>query len=253
MKKKKNKPSIIYSTKGLVIKNLTKSFNNKPIVRNINIDISRGEVVGLLGPNGAGKTTCFFLIMGLISPDYGTIKLNNQEITNYPVHLRSESGLGYLPQESSIFKGMTVEENIKSVLEIVEKDVEKRELILEDLLAEFSISHLRLASSITLSGGERRRVEIARALAAQPSFLLLDEPYAGIDPISVSEISDLITQIKEKNVGVLVTDHNVRDTLEIVDRAYIIHSGKILKAGDPREVAGDKNVKQVYLGNKFKL
>ena len=191
--------------------------------------------------------------MGLISPDYGTIKLNGQNITNLPVHLRAKSGLGYLPQESSIFRGMTVEQNILAVLELVERDIDKRQIFLDNLLAEFSISHLRRASAITLSGGERRRVEIARALASQPSFLLLDEPLAGIDPISISEISDLVRQVKERNVGVLVTDHNVRDTLEIVDRAYIIHNGIILKNGRPKEIIIDKNVKQVYLGNKFKF
>tara|TARA_B100001121_G_C18512721_1_gene537458 strand:- start:271 stop:846 length:576 start_codon:yes stop_codon:yes gene_type:complete len=191
--------------------------------------------------------------MGLISADYGVIKINGDDITNLPVHLRARTGLGYLPQESSIFRGMTVEKNIMSILELVEKDNEKRHLMLDSLLAEFSISHLRRASAITLSGGERRRVEIARALSSQPSFLLLDEPLAGIDPISISEISDLIMQVKERNVGVLVTDHNVRDTLDIVDRAYIIHNGIILKDGKPKDIIQDKNVKQVYLGNKFKF
>ena len=246
-------PKLIFKNKGLEVSNLGKSFKNKPIVRGINLNITRGEIVGLLGPNGAGKTTSFYLIMGLVSPDYGTIKLNGENITDLPVHLRAKSGLGYLPQEASIFRGMSVEQNILAILELVEKDNDKRHIFLDNLLAEFSISHLRRASAITLSGGERRRVEIARALASQPSFLLLDEPLAGIDPISITEISDLVKQVKDRNVGVLVTDHNVRDTLEIVDRAYIIHNGLILKDGKPKEIIKDSNVKQVYLGNKFKF
>ena len=246
-------PKLVFKNKGLEVSNIGKSFKNKPIVRGVSLNITRGEIVGLLGPNGAGKTTSFYIIMGLISADYGVIKINGDDITNLPVHLRARTGLGYLPQESSIFRGMTVEKNIMSILELVEKDNEKRHLMLDSLLAEFSISHLRRASAITLSGGERRRVEIARALSSQPSFLLLDEPLAGIDPISISEISDLIIQVKERNVGVLVTDHNVRDTLDIVDRAYIIHNGLILKDGKPKDIIQDKNVKQVYLGNKFKF
>mgnify|MGYP001271278183 FL=1 len=249
----KKKPKIIVTNDGLIIKNLSKSIKNKPIIRNINLNINRGEIVGLLGPNGAGKTTCFYIIMGLISADIGIIKLNGSDISNFPVYLRAQNGLGYLPQESSIFRGMTVEQNIKSVLEINESNTDKVKLMLDDLLAEFSISHLRRAEAISLSGGEKRRVEIARALASQPSFLLLDEPLAGIDPISITEIGELISQVKEKNVGVLVTDHNVRDTLGLVDRAYIIHNGEIIKTGTPQEITQDKNVKQVYLGSKFKL
>ena len=249
----KNRPKIIVSNKGLYLKKLGKIIKNRRILRDISLKVNRGEIVGLLGPNGAGKTTCFYIIMGLLSADYGSIHLNGINITDLPVYMRSKNGLGYLPQESSIFKGMTVEQNIKSVLQIVEKDSEKIELMLDDLLAEFSISHLRKASAITLSGGERRRVEIARALASQPSFLLLDEPLAGIDPISISEVSELVSQVKEKNVGVLVTDHNVRDTLNIVERAYIIHNGEIMKSGTPKEIAQDKNVKQVYLGSKFRF
>ena len=249
----KKNPRIVVANDGLLIKNLSKSIKNKPIIRNISLNINRGEIVGLLGPNGAGKTTCFYIIMGLISADLGTVKLNGSDITNFPVYLRAQNGLGYLPQESSIFRGMTVEQNIRSVLEINESNSEKIKLMLDDLLAEFSISHLRRAESISLSGGERRRVEIARALASQPSFLLLDEPLAGIDPISISEIGELVSQVKEKNVGVLVTDHNVRDTLNLVDRAYIIHNGEIIKTGTPQEITQDKNVKQVYLGSKFKL
>ena len=247
------KPKIIISNKGLSVKKLGKMFKNRPILRDISIKVKKGEIVGLLGPNGAGKTTCFYIIMGLISADYGSIHLNGTEITNFPVYLRAKSGLGYLPQESSIFRGMTVEQNIRSVLQVIENDRDKIELMLDDLLAEFSISHLRRASAITLSGGERRRVEIARALASQPSFLLLDEPLAGIDPVSVSEVSELVRQVKEKNVGVLVTDHNVRDTLNIVERAYIIHNGEIMKSGKPKEITQDKNVRQVYLGANFNL
>ena len=247
------KPKIVISNNGLYLKKLGKIIKNRRILRDISLQVNRGEIVGLLGPNGAGKTTCFYIIMGLLSADYGTIYLNGNNITDLPVYMRSKNGLGYLPQESSIFRGMTVEQNIKSVLQVVENESEKIELMLNDLLAEFSISHLRKASAITLSGGERRRVEIARALASQPSFLLLDEPLAGIDPISISEVSELVIQVKEKNVGVLVTDHNVRDTLNIVDKAYIIHNGEIMKSGAPKEIAQDKNVRQVYLGSKFRF
>ena len=249
----KPRPKIVISNKGLSIKKLGKIINNRPILRDISLQVNKGEIVGLLGPNGAGKTTCFYIIMGLFDADLGTINLNGKDITNLPVYLRAKSGLGYLPQESSIFRGMTVEQNIKAILEVVENDQEKRAIILEDLLNEFSINHLRRANAITLSGGERRRLEIARALASQPSFLLLDEPLAGVDPISISEIADLISQVKEKNVGLLITDHNVRDTLNIVDRAYIIHNGKIIKDGNPKEITRDKDVKQVYLGQKFKF
>lgn len=248
-----NKPKMVISNKGLETQGISKSFKKRPILRNVNMKVTKGETVGLLGPNGAGKTTFFYIIMGLISPDYGTVKLNNSDITNLPVHLRASAGIGYLPQETSIFRGMTVEQNIKAILEVVEENEEVRDIILEDLLNEFSISHLRRADAITLSGGERRRVEIARALASQPSFLLLDEPLAGVDPISISEIADLINQVKNRNVGLLITDHNVRDTLGIVDRAYIIHNGKIIKEGIPKEITRDKAVKQVYLGQKFKF
>ena len=254
MKSKRKKiPSVIFENKGLEILNLGKRFKNRPILRGINLNVKKGEIVGLLGPNGAGKTTCFYSIMGLIDPDFGKIKLNGTNITDYPVHLRAKIGLGYLPQEISIFKGMTVEQNIISVLETVEKDREKIKAILEEILIEFSVSHLRKVSATTLSGGERRRVEIARALASQPSFLLLDEPLAGIDPIAISEINDLISQVKSKKVGILITDHNVRDTLKIVDKAYIMHDGKILKSGSPKEIIQDNIVRQVYLGKKFRF
>ena len=251
MKSKRKKiPSVIFENKGLEILNLGKRFKNRPILRGINLNVKKGEIVGLLGPNGAGKTTCFYSIMGLIDPDFGKIKLNGTNITDYPVHLRAKIGLGYLPQEISIFKGMTVEQNITSVLETVEKDREKIKAILEEILIEFSVSHLRKVSATTLSGGERRRVEIARALASQPSFLLLDEPLAGI---AISEINDLISQVKSKKVGILITDHNVRDTLKIVDKAYIMHDGKILKSGSPKEIIQDNIVRQVYLGKKFRF
>ena len=234
-------------------KNISLAYGKRLILDNISFKIQAGTIFGMLGPNGVGKSTIFNIITGIISPKNGRIFINGKDATDYPVYLRAKSGLGYLPQESSIFRGMTVEQNIRSVLQIIEKETNKIELMLDDLLAEFSISHLRRAESLTLSGGERRRVEIARALACQPSFLLLDEPLAGIDPISISEISELVTQVKEKNVGVLVTDHNVRDTLNIVERAYIIHNGEILKSGTPKEIALDKNVKQVYLGSKFRF
>jgi lipopolysaccharide export system ATP-binding protein len=252
LKESKN-PKIIVSNKGLYVKKLGKIIKNRRILRDISLQVNRGEIAGLLGPNGAGKTSCFYIIMGLLSADYGAVYLNGNEITNLPVYLRAKNGLGYLPQESSIFRGMTVEQNIRSVLQVVEENIDKVELMLDDLLAEFSISHLRKASAVTLSGGERRRVEIARALASQPSFLLLDEPLAGIDPISISEVSELIIQVKEKNVGVLITDHNVRDTLNIVEKAYIIHNGEIIRSGSPKDIAQDKNVRQVYLGSKFRF
>ena len=252
-KTNKKKPTIIYESKGLEVSNLGKRYKNRPILRGINLQVKKGEIVGLLGPNGAGKTTCFYSIMGLINPDYGKIKFNGVDITNYPVHLRAKMGLGYLPQETSIFRGMSVEQNIVSVLETVEKDKEKIKTILEETLIEFSVSHLRRVPAITLSGGERRRVEIARALASQPSFILLDEPLAGIDPIAVSEINNLVLQIKQKKVGILITDHNVRDTLKVVDTAFIIHDGKILKSGTPKEIVNDSAVKQVYLGKKFRI
>ena len=253
MKKIKNKPSVIFENKGLEVSNLGKRFKNRPILRDINLKVRKGEIVGLLGPNGAGKTTCFYSIMGLLNLDYGKIRLNGVNITNFPVHLRAKIGLGYLPQETSIFKGMTVEQNILSILETVEKDKDRIKSILEESLIEFSLSHLRRVPAITLSGGERRRVEIARALASQPSFLLLDEPLAGIDPIAISEVTDLVLQVKEKKVGILITDHNVRDTLKIVDKAYIIHNGNIIKSGKPKEVVLDKSVRKVYLGDGFKF
>ena len=233
--------------------NLGKRFKKRPVVRGASITIQRGEVVGLLGPNGAGKTTCFYMITGLIAPDYGTVSLDGQDITDLPMYRRARLGVGYLPQEASIFRGLTVEANIRGVLEVVDKSQERREAILEDLLAEFSITHLRRTPALALSGGERRRVEIARALASGPHFVLLDEPFAGIDPIAVGDIRDLVAHLKDRGIGVLITDHNVREALDIIDRAYIIHDGMILMEGKPSDIVGNEDVRRVYLGQEFRL
>jgi len=238
---------------GLVANNLGKQFDKRPVVRGVSITIQRGEVIGLLGANGAGKTTCFYMITGLIQPDYGTITLDGHDLTDLPMYRRARIGIGYLPQEASIFQGLTVENNILAILEMVEKSKERREVVLEALLAEFSISHLRRTPSLALSGGERRRVEIARALASRPHFILLDEPLAGIDPIAVSDIRDLISHLKDRGIGVLITDHNVRDTLGIIDRAYIIHDGMVLLEGSPSDIVGNEEVRRVYLGDRFNL
>jgi len=244
---------LIINNKGLEINSIGKSFNKRPIVRGVSLKIQKGEAIGLLGPNGAGKTTCFYMISGLISPDYGKILLDGKNITNLPIYKRSKAGIGYLPQEISIFRGMTVEQNIQSILSLNIPDRTEREINLEELLAEFSLTHLRRTSSLSLSGGERRKVEIARALASQPSFILLDEPLAGIDPIAIEEIRELIKHIKDRGVGVLITDHNVKETLELIDRAYIIHEGKVLMTGTPNEIISDANVRKVYLGDKFNI
>ena len=246
-------PKLIIKNDGLDVTNLGKSFSKKPVVRSVSLKIQRGEAVGLLGPNGAGKTTCFYMICGLIMPDYGKILLNNKDITDTPIYKRAKAGIGYLPQEISIFRGMTVEQNIRAILALNITDSREREIHLEELLAEFSLTHLRRASSLSLSGGERRKVEIARTLAMQPSFILLDEPLAGIDPIAIEEIRELIKHIKDRGVGVLITDHNVKETLELIDRAYIMHDGKILMNGQPNEIIEDENVRRVYLGEKFNL
>tara|TARA_B100001939_G_C16945119_1_gene619979 strand:+ start:1516 stop:2274 length:759 start_codon:yes stop_codon:yes gene_type:complete len=246
-------PKLIVNNEGLTINSVGKSFKKRPIVRGVSLKIQRGEAVGLLGPNGAGKTTCFYMISGLISPDYGKIHLDGKDITDLPIYKRAKAGIGYLPQEISIFRGMTVEQNIQSILALNSSSRIEKETSLEELLAEFSLTHLRRTSSLALSGGERRKVEIARALASQPAFILLDEPLAGIDPIAIEEIRELIKHIKDRGVGVLITDHNVKETLELIDRAYIIHQGKVLMTGRPDEIIADEDVRKVYLGDKFNI
>ncbi len=246
-------PRLVADNTGLVATNLGKSFKQRPVLRDVCVSVQRGEAVGLLGPNGAGKTTCFYIITGLIAPDVGKIELDGQNITELPMYRRARLGIGYLPQEASIFRGLTVENNIRAVLEVVEPMHETREAMLDELMAEFRISHLRRAPALALSGGERRRFEIARALAAQPHFILLDEPLAGIDPIAVADIRDLVAHLKDRGIGVLITDHNVRETLEIVDRAYILHEGRVLMEGAPHEIVADESVRRVYLGEKFSL
>lgn len=237
----------------LRIENISKSYNKKFTLQNISIEVNSGEVVGLFGPNGAGKTTCFSIIIGLVKPDSGSGKLflEDQDITDLPIHLRAKMGIGYLPQESSIFDGLSVADNIRAILEIVEQDQEIINNRIEELLREFSINHLRDADASRLSGGERRRLEIARSLASNPKFIMLDEPLAGIDPLVIADIKKLVKHLKERNIGILITDHNVRDTLDIVDRAYIIYEGKVLMSGQPKEIVNSKAVKQVYLGSLF--
>jgi len=237
----------------LVAEKIGKSFKKRPVLRDVSISLQRGEIVGLLGPNGAGKTTCFYTMTGLLSPDYGEIKLDGEVITSLPMYRRARKGVGYLPQEASIFRGLNVENNIRTMLEVSEPLADKREARLEDLLAEFSITHLRRTPAMALSGGERRRVEIARALASDPSFILLDEPLAGIDPIAVGDIRELIIQLKARGIGILITDHNVRETLEIVDKAYILHDGLVLMTGTPSEIVAHNDVRRVYLGDRFSL
>lgn len=250
--KNNDKPKLVIDNNlGLEIKNLRKSFKSKPILRNINIKLNRGEAVAILGPNGAGKTTCFYTIAGLISADVGEIILDGEVVTNLPVYRRALMGLNYLPQEASIFKGLNVEKNINAILELSIKDKTKRRERLDTLLAEFSITHLKQTSALSLSGGERRRVEIARCLANNPKYILLDEPFAGVDPIAVEEIRVLVSHLKNKGIGVLITDHNVRETLKIVDKAYILHDGKVLMSGTPFEVIKDNTVKKIYLGENF--
>jgi lipopolysaccharide export system ATP-binding protein len=246
-------PRLVADNTGLVARNLGKRFKRRPVLREVSLSVQRGEAVGLLGPNGAGKTTCFYCITGLITPDVGTILLDNQDITTLPMYRRARLGIGYLPQEASIFRGLSVENNIRAVLEVVEPDRDAREHALESLLAEFSISHLRRAPALALSGGERRRVEIARALATHPHFILLDEPLAGIDPIAVSDIRELVAHLKDRGIGVLITDHNVRETLDIIDRAYILHDGRVLMEGKPSEIVAHEDVRRVYLGERFSL
>ena len=238
---------------GLIVKKISKSYGNKDVIRDINISIKRGEIVGLLGPNGAGKTTTFYTIVGLVKPDRGSIILDKTDISNQPIYLRGKLGISYLPQEASIFRGMNVEDNLLSIIEIKEKDKNKQEIILQNLLNEFDINHVRKSKSIVLSGGERRRLEIARTLASKPKYLLLDEPLTGIDPVSIEEIKIIIKKLKDKNIGVLITDHNVRETLKIVDKVYIVNEGAIFYEGDPISATNDEKIKKFYLGSEFKL
>jgi lipopolysaccharide export system ATP-binding protein len=238
---------------GLVVANLGKTYKGRPVLRDVSLSVQRGEAVGLLGPNGAGKTTSFYCVTGLISPDKGKIYLDNQDITALPMYRRARLGIGYLPQEASIFRGMTVEGNIRAVAEIVEEEKSAQDALVEALMKEFSIDHLRKSPALALSGGERRRCEIARALASRPSFILLDEPLAGIDPIAVAEIREMVSHLKDRGLGVLITDHNVRETLDIIDRAYILHEGTVLMEGTPSEIVAHEGVRRVYLGERFSL
>ncbi|MBV7265827.1 LPS export ABC transporter ATP-binding protein [Erythrobacter ani] len=238
---------------GLEVVSIAKSYDKRAVLTDISLSVAKGEVLGLLGPNGAGKTTCFYSIMGLVKPDSGRILMDGEDVTKLPMYRRAILGLGYLPQETSIFRGMTVEQNIACVLEMVEPDAETRSDELERLLEEFGLTRLRESPAMALSGGERRRCEIARALAAKPSIMLLDEPFAGIDPLSISDIRDLVADLKTRGIGVLITDHNVRETLEIVDRACIIYGGQVLFAGTPQELVADENVRRLYLGESFTL
>lgn len=238
---------------GLQIISLRKSYRKRPVIRDVSITLGRGEVVALLGPNGSGKTTCFYAIAGLVAPEGGKVIIDGRDVTTLPMYRRAQLGIGYLPQEMSVFRGMSVEDNIMSILEIALKDRHQRRERLETLLSEFSIEHLRRASAMALSGGERRRVEIARCLAAGPKYVLLDEPFAGVDPIAVAEIRHLVADLKNRGIGVLITDHNVQETLQIVDRAYILHDGKVLMSGTTQDVVQDENVRRVYLGNNFRV
>lgn len=246
-------PSLKSVPKGLTARHLSKSYNKRPVLRDVSVTVNRGEAVALLGPNGAGKTTCFYIVTGLINADSGHISIDGQDITDLPMYRRARLGIGYLPQEASIFRGLNVEDNLRAVIQAQNLSKKKQEHLLEELLAEFSIGYLRRTPSVALSGGERRRVEIARALATRPHFILLDEPLAGIDPIAVGDIRNLISYLKEKGIGVLITDHNVRDCLEIVDRAYILHDGHVLMEGTPEDIVAHEDVRKVYLGEGFSL
>ena len=238
---------------GLIINKISKTYGNKEVIRDISISIKRNEIVGLLGPNGAGKTTTFYMIVGLVKPENGSIILDKTEITNFPIYLRGKLGISYLPQEASIFRGMNVEDNLLSIIEINEKDKNKQNIILQNLLNEFDIQHVRKSKSVVLSGGERRRLEIARTLASNPKYLLLDEPLTGIDPVSIEEIKIIIKKLKDKNIGILITDHNVRETLKIVDKVYIVNEGAIFYEGNPQNAVNDERIKKFYLGSDFKL
>jgi lipopolysaccharide export system ATP-binding protein len=238
---------------GLRIQKLRKSYRKKMVIRDVSMTLLRSEVVALLGPNGSGKTTTFYAVAGLVFPEAGSVSIDGQTVTTLPMYRRARLGIGYLPQEMSIFRGLSVEDNISAVLDITHKDKLTRRERLEELLSDFSIEHLRRAPALALSGGERRRVEIARCLAAEPKYLLLDEPFAGVDPISVNDIRHLVADLKKRGIGVLITDHNVRETLEIVDRAYILHDGRVLMSGTPNEVVENENVRRVYLGENFRI
>ena len=240
-------------TVGLQITNLRKSYRKKVIIRDFSMELNRGEVVALLGPNGSGKTTTFYAVAGLVTPEGGTVVVDGNDVTTLPMYRRAQLGIGYLPQEMSVFRGLNVEDNISAILEISVPSRQRRQERLEELLSDFSIEHLRRAPALALSGGERRRVEIARCLAANPKYLLLDEPFAGVDPISVGDIRNLVSDLKKRGIGVLITDHNVRETLEIVDRAYILHDGKVLMSGTPNDVVENENVRRVYLGDNFHI
>ncbi len=246
-------PRLVADNVGLAARNLGKQYKKRPVLRDVSFSVQRGEIIGLLGPNGAGKTTCFYCVTGLIAADYGTVLFDGHDITALPMYRRARLGIGYLPQEASIFRGLTVEQNIRAVLEISEPVRDVRETLLDELLAEFAISHLRRTPALALSGGERRRVEIARSLATKPAFMLLDEPLAGIDPIAVADIRSLVLHLKDRGIGVLITDHNVRETLEIVDRAYILHEGVVLMEGQPGDIVRHEEVRRVYLGERFSL
>jgi len=238
---------------GLIVNKISKTFEKKTIVRDISLNIQKGEMVGLLGPNGAGKTTIFYMIVGLIKPDSGSIFLDKVDVSSLPIYIRGKKGISYLPQEPSIFRGMNVEDNLMSIIEIIEKQKHKHQIILENLLNEFDIAHVRKSKSIVLSGGERRRLEIARTLASNPSYLLLDEPLTGIDPVSIEEIKIIINQLKKKNIGILITDHNVRETLSIVDKVYIVNEGAIFFEGNPRDAINNEKIKKFYLGSNFSI
>ena len=238
---------------GLIVNKISKTFEKKTIVRDISLNIQKGEMVGLLGPNGAGKTTIFYMIVGLIKPDSGSIFLDKVDVSSLPIYIRGKKGISYLPQEPSIFRGMNVEDNLMSIIEIIEKQKHKHQIILENLLNEFDIAHVRKSKSVVLSGGERRRLEIARTLASNPSYLLLDEPLTGIDPVSIEEIKIIINQLKRKNIGILITDHNVRETLSIVDKVYIVNEGAIFFEGNPKDAINNEKIKKFYLGSNFSI
>ena len=246
-------PTVIEGSQGLKVTRIGKSFRRRPVVRSVSLSLRRGEVVGLLGPNGAGKTTSFYMITGLLPVELDCSIIDGHDITDFPMYRRARLGIGYLPQEASIFRGLTAEENIRAAAELVEPDGAHCATLVDSLLAEFSISHIRHTPSIALSGGERRRVEIARSLATHPSYILLDEPFAGIDPIAINDIRELVRHLKDRGIGVLITDHNVREALDLIDRAYIIHDGQVIMEGAPKDIVQDKDVRRVYLGERFSL